>query len=52
MMKSEDISLEDIFLKVTNQLNENSTTEDVNDSEENDTTHLVKEGAIDEDHTR
>lgn len=67
MMKSEDISLEDIFLKVTNQISETSNPEDIsiinpdiadvvskdlNDIEENDTNHLLKEGAIDEDHIR
>ena len=31
---------------------QNMNLEDINDSEKNDTTHLVKEGAIDEDHTR
>ncbi|WP_410496131.1 ABC transporter ATP-binding protein [Cellulosilyticum sp. ST5] len=43
MMKSEDISLEDIFLKVTNQLNENSTTEDENAQDE------TSKGSMDED---
>lgn len=61
MMKSEDISLEDIFLKVTEQMNDSSTTvSEESDSDqaiqttitENDTTLLTKEGDTHENHSR
>lgn len=59
MMKSEDISLEDIFLKLTTQVSEDShptetirNTVATNETNLNDINHLLKEGAIDEDHIR
>ncbi len=61
MIKSEDISLEDIFLKVTEQINEqpsvNSEESELDLSTqttitENDTTLLMKEGDINENHSR